>query len=258
AIPCGVYPTSSPEEVRHVLGLVEARIFVAEDQEHLDRLLAAEELHNAPIVDTIIVCDERALLLYDDPHIKRFNDVVQSTDLIAEVEQREHAVSPDAVSAIIFTSGTTGLPKAAYRTQSSDIIGFGFSFLEIMPEMRKRPHRVVCQLPLAHGMGRAIAIYVPLIAGVIPHIGEPNQSLPSLMNEVRPTYVMGVPRTWEKIAAHVEVNVDDAGPLARAAFRTASALGGRRLDHIWRDGRAPLWLEAVYWPLWVAVIWPAL
>ena len=69
----------------------------------------------------------------------------------------------DDPSAIIFTSGTTGFPKAAYRTQSSDIIGFGYSFLEVMPEMRARPHRVVCQLPLAHGMGRAIALYVPLI-----------------------------------------------------------------------------------------------
>src|SRR4051794_11549721 len=77
AIPCGVYPTSSPEEVRHVLGLVEARIFVAEDQEHLDRLLATEELHGGTIVDTIIVCDERALFLYDDPRIRRFNELVE-------------------------------------------------------------------------------------------------------------------------------------------------------------------------------------
>src|SRR3954470_9071189 len=77
AIPCGVYPTSSPEEVAYVLRLVGARIFVAEDQEHLDRLLDAEIKENASLVDKIIICDERALFLYDDPRIELFESVMQ-------------------------------------------------------------------------------------------------------------------------------------------------------------------------------------
>ena len=104
--------------------------------------------------------------------------------------------------------------------------------------MRARPHRVVCQLPLAHGMGRAVALYIPLLASVVPHIGEPNQSLPSLMNEVRPTYVMGVPRTWEKIVAHVQVAVDSAGFLARSAFALATSVGRKRVRRN-LEARAP-------------------
>jgi long-chain acyl-CoA synthetase len=262
AIPCGVYPTSSPEEVAYVLRLAGARIFVAEDQEHLDRLLAAEAKENAPLVDKIIVSDERTLFLYDDPRIELFSALArkgrEDPRFAAELVELESKVRPDLPSAIIFTSGTTGYPKAAYRTQSADVIGFGFSFLEVMPEMRKRPHRVVCQLPLAHGMGRAIALYVPLMSSVVPHIGEPNQSLPSLMNEVRPSYVMGVPRTWEKIVAHVQVAVDSAGLLARSAFALATAVGRRRVRQIWQRGSASWYLEALYWPLWLAVIWPAL
>jgi long-chain acyl-CoA synthetase len=262
AIPCGVYPTSSPEEVAYVLRLAGARIFVAEDQEHLDRLLAAEAKENAPLVDKIIVSDERALFLYDDPRIELFSALArkgrEDPRFAAELVELESKVRPDLPSAIIFTSGTTGYPKAAYRTQSADVIGFGFSFLEVMPEMRKRPHRVVCQLPLAHGMGRAIALYVPLMSSAVPHIGEPNQSLPSLMNEVRPSYVMGVPRTWEKIVAHVQVAVDSAGLLARSAFALATAVGRRRVRQIWQRGSASWYLEALYWPLWLAVIWPAL
>jgi long-chain acyl-CoA synthetase len=262
AIPCGVYPTSSPEEVAYVLRLAGARIFVAEDQEHLDRLLAAEAKENAPLVDKIIVSDERALFLYDDPRIELFSALArkgrEDPRFATELVELESKVRHDLPSAIIFTSGTTGYPKAAYRTQSADVIGFGFSFLEVMPEMRERPHRVVCQLPLAHGMGRAIALYVPLMSSVVPHIGEPNQSLPSLMNEVRPSYVMGVPRTWEKIVAHVQVAVDSAGLLARSAFALATAVGRRRVRQIWQRGSASWYLEALYWPLWLAVIWPAL
>lgn len=262
AIPCGIYPTSSPEEVGYVLRLSGARIFIAEDQEHLDRLLDAEAKENAPLVDKIIVCDERALFLYDDPRIEPFGSVISrgNTDPAAQskVIAFEKTVKPDDVSAIIFTSGTTGFPKAAYRTQSSDVIGFGYSFIETFPELRARPHRIVCQLPLAHGMGRAIAIYGPLIADIIPHIGEPNQNLVSLMNEIKPTYAMGVPRTWEKIVAHVQVAVDSAGFLARCAFATATALGRKRVRHIWKHGSAPWYLEATYWPAWLTILWPAL
>jgi long-chain acyl-CoA synthetase len=262
AIPCGVYPTSSAEEVAYVLRLVGARIFVAEDQEHLDRLLEAEATENAPLVDKIIVCDKRALFLYDDPRIELFSEVTrkgqEQSPALEQVSELESKVAPDLASAIIFTSGTTGYPKAAYRTQSADVIGFGFSFLEVMPEMRARPHRVVCQLPLAHGMGRAVALYLPLLASMVPHIGEPNQSLPSLMNEVRPTYVMGVPRTWEKIVANVQVAVDSAGFLARSAFALATLVGRNRVRKIWKQGFASWYLEAIYWPLWLTVIWPAL
>ena len=262
AIPCGIYPTSSPEDVAYVMRLVGARIFVAEDQEHLDRLLEAEAKENAPLVDKIIICDERALFLYDDPRIELFRSIEQKgradTESLERVKALEALVRHDQPSAIIFTSGTTGHPKAAYRTQSADIIGFGFSFTEVMPEMRARPHRVICQLPLAHGMGRAIAIYVPLLVNMVPHIGEQNQSLPSLMNEVRPTYVMGVPRTWEKIVAHVQVAVDSAGAIARFAFRIATSVGRARARRIWERGSSPWHLEVAYWTLWLTVLWPAL
>jgi long-chain acyl-CoA synthetase len=263
AIACGIYPTSSPHEVGHVMGLAGARVFIAEDQEHLDRLLDAEELSGRPLAERIVVCDGRALFLYDDPRIMRFPELLEAGADRANAGRAlayETAVTGATQSAIIFTSGTSGNPKGAYRTQSADLIGFGHAFLEALPELRARPHRVVCQLPLAHGMGRAIAIYVPLMAAVLPHLGEQNQSLPALMNEVRPSYVMGVPRTWEKLVGHVQVNVEGAGFLARKMFSLANAVARKRLNKIWRTGRprASWWLELAYWPLWAGVLWPAL
>jgi long-chain acyl-CoA synthetase len=108
-------------------------------------------------------------------------------------------------------------------------------------------------------MERAMTIYVPLLASVVPHIGEPNQALPALMNEVRPTFVMGVPRTWEKVMAHIQVGVEMASGLSRRLFVLATRVGRRRVNAIWRGARkrADLLTELAYWPLWLAMIWPA-
>ncbi len=264
AMPCGVYPTSSPEEVAYVLKLAGARIFIAEDQEHLDRLLAAETALESRLVERIIVIDPRALFLYDDPRIVLFGEIARAVAgdaaLLAEADRLAALVTPETPAAIIFTSGTTGYPKAAYRTQAADIVGFGHTFFEALPELRARPHRVVSHLPLAHGMERAMTIYVPLMAAVVPHIGEPNQSLPSLMNEVRPSYVMGVPRTWEKIMAQIHVGVEMSHRLGRTLFDFATRIGRRRIKRIWKTGRRradPL-TEALFATVWLTMIWPAL
>jgi len=261
-IPSGVYPTSSAQELAYVLKLVGARVFVAEDQEHLDRLLEAEAHDPAMRVERIVVCDGRALFLYDDSRIELLDELLQrarsDASALAQADRFAAAVRADMPGSIIFTSGTTGHPKAAYRSQSADLIGFGHAFLEMLPELASRPHRVLSHLPLAHGMQRAMTIYLPLMSGIVPYIGEPNQSLLSLMNEVRPTHVMGVPRSWEKIAAYVQVGVETSGRAAQLMFSLASAVGQRRVRALWRTGGrfAGPFTELAYWTLWLLVLWP--
>ena len=85
--------------------LVGARIFLAEDQEHLDRLLDAKSRENAPLVDKIIICDERALFLYDDPRIELFGSLAakggELPAAMAQVIELESKVRSDDTSAII-------------------------------------------------------------------------------------------------------------------------------------------------------------
>ena len=255
AIPCGDLPDEFTGRSWLCAAACPARrIFIAEDQEHLDRLLDAEAKENAPLVDKIIVCDERALFLYDDPRIEPFGSVISrgNTDPAAQskVIEFEKTVKPDDVSAIIFTSGTTGFPKAAYRTQSSDVIGFGYSFIETFPEMRARPHRIVCQLPLAHGMGRAIAIYGPLIADIIPHIGEPNQNLVSSDERDQADLRDGSAADLGKNRRACPSRGRQCGlSCAHAHSRLATARRPQtRPAHLGSTVSAPWYLEATYWP----------
>jgi len=73
AISYGVYPTSSPSEVRHLLQHGGASVVVVEDQEHLDKTLTV--LDDCPAVRAVLVVDTRALFTYRHPRVRPFAEV---------------------------------------------------------------------------------------------------------------------------------------------------------------------------------------
>lgn len=263
-VPCGIYPTNSPSETAYILKLAGIRHFLAEDQEHLDRLLNGEQELGEELVDHIILADSRTYFLYDDPRIILFEDLKRrcqaSPSLLDEVDKRVRALKPDHPADITFTSGTTGLPKAALHSHRAILVGLGYAFLELMPGLRARSHRVPTHLPLAHVVERSMALVVPVISDVVPHLGEQNQSLVSLMSEVRPTFLHGVPRIFEKLQAHVNVGVDTSSRLARYLFKKATNIGRKRVRRLWKTGkrRADLLTEVAYRMAWLVMAWPAI
>ena len=68
AITYGIYPTSAPGEVRHLLQHGGASLVVAEDQEHLDKTLAV--LDECPGVRVVLVIDTRALFMYRNARVR--------------------------------------------------------------------------------------------------------------------------------------------------------------------------------------------
>jgi long-chain acyl-CoA synthetase len=264
AVPCGIYPTNSPEETGYILELTGIRHFLAEDQEHLDRLLEGEQELGKRLVDHIILSDPRTFFLYDDPRIILFENLKRRSEekpsLLEEVDRRVDALTPEDPADITFTSGTTGLPKAAMHSHKAILVGLGYAFLELMPELRAKPHRVPTHLPLAHVVERSMALVVPVMSDVIPHIGEQNQSLLSLLNDVRPTFLHGVPRIFEKLQGYVNVAVDTSSGLAKYLFQKATNIGRRRVKKLWEGNgrRANLLTELAYWITRSTMTWPAI
>ena len=119
AITYGIYTTCSPAEVRHQLKNAGATIFIAENQEYVDKVLELDGL--TADLRHIIVADMRAMFLYSDDRILSFRDVQargrplrqQQPNLFRE---RAAAVKPDSIAVLVYTSGTTGAPKAAMLT----------------------------------------------------------------------------------------------------------------------------------------------
>jgi long-chain acyl-CoA synthetase len=238
AISYGVYPTSSPSEVRHLLQHGGATVVVVEDQEHLDKTLAV--LDDCPAVRAVLVVDTRALFTYRHPRVRPFAEVeaaghaalTADPDALARLAA---AVRPEDPAVIIYTSGTTGRPKGAWYRHGAHIAACA-NILAHYGELADGEHRVVAMLPLCHTMGRDLTITMPLIAEVVPHYPESVDAFADALFEIQPTFVFTVPRYLQKFAAHLLVGIDASSPLKRAAYRAAMTLGARVLARRRRGG----------------------
>ena len=243
AITYGIYTTCSIPEVEHQLGHAGASFFIAEDQEYVDKVLAV--IDRLPGLRRIVVADMRAMFLYRDERILSFAAV-------EDIGRRRKARDPDVfqklvfatradqVAVFVYTSGTTGPPKAAMLTHQDLMIGMVWPYLEGYPELTRGTHRIITHLALAHLVEHSVSLCLPLITDVVPHLGEDVENLRETLYEVQPTFFHAVPRIWEKIASQLLVGIQASSPLKRLAFRWAMAVGRGHLQHRWDYGRASL------------------
>jgi long-chain acyl-CoA synthetase len=244
AVCYGIYTTCSVNEVEYQLENGEADFFCAENQEFVDKLLNTAS--RVPRIRKIIVFDTRALFHYDDERLISFTEVLATgRERLAAMANRETflderaaAVRPDDIAVLVYTSGTTGPPKGAMHDHTSLMWGFANSYLEAFPELNSGEHRAVSHLPMAHLIERSMSICLPLVADVVPHIGEEVEDLLGTLYEVQPTFLNVVPRILEKIASQVTIGMQRSSFLKRGIYASAMATGGRYRQALWA-GRRP-------------------
>jgi long-chain acyl-CoA synthetase len=249
AITYGIYATCSVNEVRHQLEDAEAKIFIAENQEYVDKVLELQNLSTE--LDHIIVADMRAMFLYKDERILSFAKVQElGRKLRARQPQlfdrRVKSIKPDQVAVFVYTSGTTGPPKAAMITHRDLMVGMVHTYLQGYPELEHGQHRIISHLPLAHLVERSMSMCLMLIAEVIPHIGDDTENLRQTLIEVEPTFFHAVPRIWEKFASQILVNIDRSTWLKRSAYKAAMSVGRRHARARWQGRHPPFWLTIAY------------
>ena len=154
------------------------------------------------------------------------------------LDERAAAVRAEDIAVLVYTSGTTGPPKGAMHDHASLMWGFANSYLEAFPELNTGEHRAVSHLPMAHLIERSMSICLPLVADVVPHIGEEVEDLLGTLYEVQPTFLNVVPRILEKIVSQVMIGMQRSSFVKRQVFTWAMAIGARYRQAIWA-GRRP-------------------
>lgn len=222
AISFGIYPTASVSEVEFQMKDAGASVFIAEDQEYVDKILGIAD--RLPQLRAIVVVDPSAIYAYSHPKLKLLDDLIESAGPLdaglSALEDMAAHVKPADPAFIVYTSGTTGSPKGALISHGKHLAGV-YTIVEHYPTLRERVHRTVVFLPLCHIFGRDVAITLPLMSKLVPHYGEDVDDLAQTLVEVGPTALFTVPRYMQKFASHVLVGLGSTSLLKRLASNAA-------------------------------------
>jgi long-chain acyl-CoA synthetase len=214
-----VYPTSTPEDVAHILKDSQSRFAFAEDAGQLARLRAEPTYlekvilldGEAPISDDSVLT-VAALRALGRAHLADHPDAV--TEVTA-------AVRPEHLATLIYTSGTTGRPKGV-RLRHSSWVYEGIT--SAAAEMVRQDDVAYLWLPMAHSYGKTL-LATQLATGHAAAVDGAIDRIVTNLPVVRPTTMSGVPRIFEKVHAGVQAAVRKEGGAKLRIFSWALGVG---------------------------------
>jgi long-chain acyl-CoA synthetase len=238
AMPAGIYPTNTPDECAYVVNHSEAPVILVQNQERLGRLLAkrAEMPHLRHIV-----------LMGDEPAegAMTWEQFIASGQGVADdaLEARLRALGPGDGGTLLYTSGTTGPPKAVVLPHRA-LAYMAKTLIDIIPV--GPGDRVISYLPLSHIAEQIVTLLTPAIAGQVVHYEPDIRRLAETIKEVRPTAFFAVPRVWEKFYAGVTEALGEAKGAKRAIAQAALGVGRTYVEALSRGERPGAWLRLRY------------
>ena len=223
----GIYPTNPWPELQYIARHCRARIAVCGDQEQTDKVLTAMQRDGGlPDMQRVLTVDWKGMRQYKDACLMSFADALSEGLSLAgqpaQVEAFEQAI--DALRAeqdalIVYTSGTTGMPKGArisHRGIVSDAAALG-----AVHGFAGKSLSVVCYLPLCHVAERLMSPVMQLVYGSVVYFAESIDTVTQNLREIGPSFFFGVPRIWEKLQYEILIKSRDARPIAQWTFKKA-------------------------------------
>lgn len=233
AVTVPIYDTASVDQMRAILASSAARLAVVETPAHREHLTDAARSAATPV--EVLTIDEGAL-----EHLRSAD-----ADHLDAVETRLAALGPEDLAAILYSSGTTGEPKGCELTHGNLCANVRQTVQQV-PELFGPDARTLVFLPLAHALGR-IQVHIALDQGVEVAVATGIDQLSEELALTHPTFLVAVPRLFEKVLAGARDRAREAGKVG--IFDRAMAVaeeisirrrGGRRVPLLLRLQHAVL------------------
>jgi long-chain acyl-CoA synthetase len=228
AVSVPIYETSSAEQIEWILSDSGATALVVETDAHRRRV--------EPLRDRV---ELRHLWCLTDGAV---DDLRAAGETFPEedLERRRAAAGPDDLATLVYTSGSTDRPKGCLLTHGNFMSELGAALEELDALFSADEAATLLVLPLAHVFARVVQVGAVRSRVRLGHSPDVVGLLRDLQN-FRPTFVLAVPRVFEKVftrASH-QAAADGRGRLFTRAAETAIAYS-RALE----EGTPGPWLRA--------------
>jgi long-chain acyl-CoA synthetase len=241
-----VYPATNAEEMAYIVADAGCRFAIAENEAQLAKLHAVRD--KLPGLDAVITIDGGAggtagdwVLSWDELASRGREHLAANPGAVTDAVT---ATEPGSLATLIYTSGTTGRPKGVrlvhdcwtYEGAAIDELGIlGLDDVQYL------------WLPLSHSFGKVL-LAAQLEIGFATVVDGRIDKIVDNLGVVRPTFMAGAPRIFEKVHARVTGLVEEEGGVRLRIFRWAFGVG-RRVSRLRQQHRRPPPLLAAQYAL---------
>ncbi|MGY1687988.1 AMP-dependent synthetase/ligase [Geodermatophilus sp. SYSU D00867] len=209
AVTVPVYETSSPDQVAWILSDSGAVAAIVEKAEHATAVDSVRD--QAPDLGPLYVIEDDAV-----GTLTAAGEAVPDSEL----EARRATLNADSLATLIYTSGTTGRPKGCELTHGNFLfeVGNGMSLLDRFMNVQGS---LLLFIPLAHVLARVMQVGAVKTRTVIGHTPDVKNLVEDL-GGFRPTFVLAVPRVFEKVFNQAKAKAEADSPVKGRIFDRAA------------------------------------
>lgn len=210
-----IYATNSAEQAEYIVDDSRSKIIFVDGQYQYDNVMKFYKGNTK--IGRVIVFDKSVKIDENDEHIMYIDDLYElgrKSNQDEELQRRLNSITSEDVMSVIYTSGTTGDPKGAmlcHQNFLTEIEALNSRF-----PMGENDIEVVF-LPLSHVYEKASSYWIHS-RGATQYFCSDTNKIVEYFSEVRPTYMCGVPRLFEKMYATINARMEQAGGVKKKLF----------------------------------------
>lgn len=222
-----IYPTLIDEEVEYIVSHSDSKFLIVENNAQLQKGLYTAKRY--PGLKKIIVIDSTGKTA--NPMIMGYNELLDKGKALYNKDAEAFAsladtIAQDDFATIVYTSGTTGVPKGAMITHKN-IMAVIKALDIIEPHYAYDSDQTVPFLPLSHVFERVAGHFYGMYVGITASYAESLDTLIQDIQEKRPTVVLAVPRVLEKVYQQILSQVQDQTPFKQKVFYWGQKVGSK-------------------------------
>ena len=197
AVTVPIYETSSTEQINWILSDSGAVALIVETPQNKETAAPA------------LTAQVKSIWTITDGAMSQLHEAGKEVS-DEEISRRRNIATPVDLATLIYTSGTTGNPKGVHLTHGNFLFECGNVVQGASDLFLKKGGSTLLFLPVAHVFGRMVQVGA-ITAGLhMAHCGDITR-LPKDLGTFQPTFVLAVPRIFEKIYNGAEAKADASG-----------------------------------------------